>query len=74
MLLVDAAAFVWFAFFALIYGAALLAGWSPDFIELLVGLLSIGGPLMGGALHRRIKIEASKASDELYTKRLLTSR
>ena len=74
MLLVDAAAFVWFAFFALIYGAALLAGWSPDFIQVLIGLLLVGGPLMVGVLHRRIRIEAAKAPDALYRKRLLTSR
>ncbi|RXD03208.1 hypothetical protein EQZ23_12570 [Sphingomonas sp. UV9] len=74
LLLVDAAAFTWFAFFALIYGAALLAGWSPEFVEVLVGLLLVGGPLMVGVLHRRIRIEAAKAPDALYRKRLLTSR
>jgi hypothetical protein len=74
LLLVDAAAFTWFAFFALIYVVALLAGWSPGFIEVLVGLLLVGGPLTVGVLHRRIRIEAAKAPDALYRKRLLTSR
>ncbi|AOH84609.1 hypothetical protein AWL63_12155 [Sphingomonas panacis] len=74
LFLVDVAAFTWFAFFALIYGAALLAGWLPDFIEALVGLFLIGGPLMLGVLHRRIRIEAAKSPDALYRKRLLTSR
>lgn len=74
LLLVDAAAFTWFALFALIYGAALLAGWLPDFIEVIVGLLLVGGPSMVGVLHRRIRIEAAKAPDALYRKRLLTSR
>jgi len=74
LLLVDVAAFTWFAFFALVYGAALLAGWSPDFIEGLVGLLLVGGPLTLGVLHRRIRIEAAKAPDALYRKRLITSR
>ena len=74
LLLVDVAAFTWFAFFALVYGAALLAGWLPDFLEVLVGLLLVGGPLMLGLLHRRIRIEAAKSPDALYRKRLLTSR
>ena len=74
LLLVDAAAFTWFAFSALIYGAALLAGWLPDFIELLVGLFLVGSPLLVGVLHRRIRIEATKSPDALYRKRLLTGR
>ncbi|KQO13167.1 hypothetical protein ASF09_02580 [Sphingomonas sp. Leaf242] len=71
---VDAAAFAWFAFFALIYVAALLAGWQPDLIEMLVGLSPVGGALIVGVLHRRIRIEAAKAPDALYRKPLLTSR
>lgn len=74
LLLVDAAAFTWFAFFALIYGSALLADWVPNFIEVLVGLLLVGGPLIVGVLHRRIRIEAAKSPDALYRKRLLTTR
>ena len=74
LFVVDAAAFTWFAFFALFYGAALLAGRSPDFTEVLVGLLLVGGPLMLGVLHRCVRIEAAKAPDALYRKRLLTSR
>lgn len=73
LLLVDVAAFSWFAFFALIYGAALLAGWVPDVMEALVGLLLVGGPLMLGALHLRIRIEAAKSPDALYRKRLQTN-
>ena len=74
LLLVDAAAFTWFAFFAPIYGSALLADWVPNFIEVLVGLLLVGGPLIVGVLHRRIRIEAAKSPDALYRKRLLTTR
>ena len=74
MLLVDVAAFTWFAFFALVYGAALLAGWLPDLIEVLVGLLLVGGPLVLGVLHSRIRIEGAKSPDALYRKRLLTTR
>ena len=74
MLLVDVAAFTWFAFFAFVYGAALLVGWRPNASEAIVGLLLIGGPLTVGVLHRRIRIEASKAPDALYRKRLLTQR
>jgi len=74
LLLADTASFTWFVVFTLIYGAALLAGWSPDFIEVLVGLLLVGGPLIAGVLHRRIRIEAAKAPDALYRKRLLSSR
>jgi hypothetical protein len=73
LLLVDVAAFSWFAFFALIYGAALLAGWVPDVMEALVGLLLVGGPLMLGVLHLRIRIEAAKSLDALYRKRLQTN-
>ena len=74
LILVDVAAFTWFAFFAVVYGAALLAGWLPNFIGVLVGLLLVGGPLALGVLHRRIRIEAAKGPDALYRKRLLTSR
>jgi hypothetical protein len=74
LLLVDVAAFTWFAFFALIYGVALYAGWLPNFIEAFVGLFLVGGPLVMGVLHRRIRIETAKSPDALYRKRLLTSR
>jgi len=73
-LLVDVAAFTWFAFFAMAYGAALLADWRPNVSEALVGMLFVGGPFTFGMLHRRIRIEASKAPDALYRKRLLTNR
>jgi hypothetical protein len=73
-LLVDVAAFIWFAFFALVYTAALLAGWLPHVVEVLVGLFLVGGPLFLGVLHRRIRIEAAKSSDALYRKRLQTNR
>ncbi|MBO9623661.1 MAG: hypothetical protein J7500_13215 [Sphingomonas sp.] len=74
LILADVAAFSWFAFFALVYGAALLAGWVPDVMEALVGILLVGGPLMLGVLHRRIRIEAAKSPDALYRKRLQTNR
>ena len=74
LLLVDVAAFVWTSFFALVYGAALSAGWLPDVVDALLGLLLVGGPLAVGVLHRRIRIEAAKAPDALYRKRLLTNR
>lgn len=74
MLLTDLAAFVWFGFFALVYGGALIAGWLPSIIEAIVGILLIGVPLPVGILHRRIRIEAAKAPDALYRKRIETSR
>ncbi|WP_342249026.1 hypothetical protein [Sphingomonas sp. OTU376] len=74
LILVDVAAFSWFAFFALVYGAALLAGWVPDVMEALVGILLVGGPLTLGVLHRRIRIEAAKSPDALYRKRLQANR
>jgi hypothetical protein len=74
VLLVVVAAFTWFAFFAFVYGAGLLAGWRPNTSKAIVGLLLIGGPLTVGVLHRRIRIEASKAPGALYRKRLLTQQ
>ena len=73
MLLTDIAAFTWFAFFALVYGCALLTGWRPDVLETVVGTLLVGVPLVGGVLHRRIRLEAAKAPDALYRKRSETS-
>jgi hypothetical protein len=69
-LLTDIAAFTWFTFFALVYGCALLAGWRPDILEAVVGTILIGVPLVGGVLHRRIRLEAAKAPDALYRKRI----
>lgn len=74
MLLTDLAAFMWFGFFALVYGSALIAGWLPSVIEAVVGILLIGVPLLVGIRHRRIRIEAAKAPDALYRKRIETSR
>lgn len=74
MFLTDLAAFMWFGFFALAYGRALIAGWLPSVIEAVVGILLIGVPLSVGILHRRIRIEAAKAPDALYRKRIETSR
>ncbi|PHQ62830.1 hypothetical protein [Sphingobium yanoikuyae] len=74
MLLTDIAAFMWFGFFVLVYGSAIIAGWLPSVIEAAVGILLIGGPLLIGILHRRIRIEAAKAPDALYRKRIETNR
>jgi hypothetical protein len=63
LLLVDAAAFTWFALFALIYGAALLAGWLPDFIEVIVGLL-LGSGLID---HSQKMTVAARAMAERKT-------
>lgn len=70
----EAAAFTWCAFWALAYGVALLAGWLPDVAGGLVALLLVGSPLTFGLLHRRIRIEAAKAPDALYRKRLCANR
>lgn len=74
MLLVDVVAFTWFAFFAIVYGAAFLAGWSLSISQAFLGLFLVGGPFTFGVLHRRVRIEASRAPDALYRKRLLTDR
>lgn len=73
MFLTDLAAFIWFGFFALVYGSALVAGWLPSAVEALAGILLIGVPLSVGILHRRIRIEAAKAPDALYRKRIETN-
>jgi hypothetical protein len=74
-LITDIAAFVWFAFFVFVYGGALIAGWIPTTImEAIVGIMLVGVPLGVGILHRRIRIEAIKAPDALYRKRIETSR
>ena len=75
MLLTDIAAFVWFTLFALVYGGALAKGWLPSTItEAVVGIVLIGAPFTVGVLHRRSRIEAAKAPDALYRKRVETSR
>lgn len=74
-LLTDIAAFVWFTLFALVYGGALAKGWLPStIIEAVVGIALVGVPLTVGVLHRRIRIEAAKAPDALYRKRLEANR
>ncbi len=74
-LLTDLAAFTWAAFFYLIYGAALLAGWRPnDATEVFVGAMLTAASLVLGILHRRIRIEASKGPDALYRKSLEANR
>lgn len=72
--LIDILAFTWFGFWALVYGSAVLAGWVPSAPEALAGFALIGLPLAFGVLHRRIRIEASKAPDALYRKRIETGR
>lgn len=72
-LLTEVTVFTWFAFFALVYGAALFSGWTPSLLEAFVGVLLLGGPLCYGLMHRRIRIEASKAPDALYRKRVATN-
>lgn len=74
MLITEIAAFTWFTFFALVYGSALVAGWAPMALETLIGILLVGIPLVVGVLHRRIRIEACKAPDALYRKRIETNR
>lgn len=74
MLLTDIAAFTWFTFFALVYGCAVLAGWKPGIPEALVGTVLVGLPLVGGVLHRRIRLEAAKGPDALYRKRIEADR
>ena len=71
--LTDLAALTWALFFALVYGAALLAGWWPSVSEATVGALLIGAPLTFGIAHRRIRLEASKGPDALYRKRVETT-
>ena len=39
-------------------------------MEAVVGTILIGVPLVGGVLHRRIRLEAAKAPDALYRKRI----
>jgi uncharacterized membrane protein (DUF485 family) len=74
-LITEVAAFVWFAFFAFIYAGAFIAGWMPtSIVEAIVGTALIGVPLAVGILHRRIRIEAVKAPDALYRKRIENSR
>lgn len=73
-LLTDIAAFTWFTFFALVYGCAVLAGWKPGIVEAIVGTVLVGLPLVGGVLHRRIRLEAAKGPDALYRKRTEASR
>ncbi|MCW6534286.1 hypothetical protein [Sphingomonas lycopersici] len=73
--LTDLAAFTWAAFFILVYGAAILAGWRPNnAIEALVGLTLTATPLIVGILLRRVRIEASKGPNALYLKRVEASR
>jgi ACR3 family arsenite efflux pump ArsB len=74
MLLTDMAMFMWFAFFALVYGEAVLNGWVPGIAEVAVAILLLGAPLTLGILHRRIRIEAAKGPDALYRKRFETNR
>jgi ACR3 family arsenite efflux pump ArsB len=75
MPLTDFAAFVWFAFFALVYGSALSAGWLPtNIVEVVVGFLLIVVPLVVGILLRRIRIEAAKSPDALYRKWIEANR
>lgn len=74
LLLAEVALFVWFTFFALAYGSAMLAGWLPTIIETVVGMMLIVGPLAIGLLHRRIRIEAAKGPDALYRKRIAANR
>ncbi|WP_230482101.1 hypothetical protein [Sphingomonas sp. Leaf21] len=72
--LTDYAGLAWALFFALVYAAALLAGWWPNVPEAMVGAVLIGAPLTLGILHRRIRLEASKGPDALYRKRVETTR
>ena len=74
LLLAEVALFVWFTFFALVYGSAMLAGWLPTIIETVVGVMLVVGPLALGLLHRRIRIEAAKGPDALYRKRIAANR
>lgn len=74
LLLAEVAMFVWFTFFALVYGSAMLAGWLPTIIEIVVGVMLVVGPLALGLLHRRIRIEAAKGPDALYRKRIAANR
>lgn len=74
MLLTDIAAFTWFTCYALVYGCAVLAGWKPGIAEALVGTVLVGLPLVGGVLHRRIRLEAAKGPDALYRKRIEAGR
>ncbi len=72
--LTDFAALTWALFFVLVYGTALLAGWSPNVSEAMIGVSLIGLPLMFGIAHRRIRLEASKGPTALYRKRVETNR
>ncbi len=74
LFLAEAALFVWFTFFALVYGSAVLAGWLPTIIETVVGVMLVFGPLALGLMHRRIRIEAAKGPDALYRKRVAVNR
>jgi len=74
LLLAQVALFVWFTFFALAYGSAMLAGWLPSMIETVVGVMLVVGPLVLGLLHRRIRIEVAKGPDALYRKRIASNR
>lgn len=74
MLVADITMFMWFVFFALVYGGSALNGWVPGTAEAVVAALLLGTPLTLGILHRRIRIEAAKGPDALYRKRLETNR
>lgn len=50
------------------------SGWKPGIAEALVGTVLVGLPLVGGVLHRRIRLEAAKGPDALYRKRIEASR
>lgn len=73
LVLAEVALFVWFTFFAIVYGCAVRAGWLPTFIETVVGIMLVVSPLALGLLHRRIRIEAAKGPDALYRKRIAAS-
>jgi hypothetical protein len=73
-LVAELAAFTWAGFFILVYAAALVAGWRPDILEALIGSALVATPVAFGFLHRRVRLEAAKAPDALYRKRVATTR
>ena len=65
----EAALLVGGFFFLIVYSAALIAGWKPgDGLDVILGLAMTLVPLVMGAVHWRIRVEASKGSDALYRK------
>lgn len=70
----ECAALTWFAFFAFVYGAALLKGWRTDFTGAVIGFALVGVPLIYVLAHRSIRIVRNKGADALYRKWLEVKR